>query len=390
MRILFTFVGGNGHFTPLLPIAIAARDAGHTVAFGAAQTMISTVEAAGFPAFVVGSFGDGVPERLPLLELSREREFNDLREGFARRAAGVRADGVIDVCAQWNPDLIVCDEVDFGAMIAAERLGLKHVTVLVTASGSFVRKEVIAEPLHELRTKHGLPADPDLTMLSRHLVLSPFPPSFRDPAFPLAETAHSLRSLSPGSASRTEPPTVYFTLGTIFNTESGDLFTRVLDGLRRLPINLVVTVGRHIDPAEFGPQPDNIRISRFIPQAELLPHCDAVVSHGGSGSVVGTLAHGLPSVLLPMGADQPQNGDRLTELGLGRVLDAVRATPEDVAEAVHDVLADPAYRQAAERVRDEIAALPGPEYAVELLEALHDEHRAQRVMQGLPGDRPQP
>ena len=37
---------------------------------------------------------------------------------------------------------------------------------------------------------------------------------------------------------------------------------------------------------------------------------------------------------------------------------------------VRAVLADPTYRASAERVRDEIAALPGPEYAVALLERL--------------------
>jgi UDP:flavonoid glycosyltransferase YjiC (YdhE family) len=44
-------------------------------------------------------------------------------------------------------------------------------------------------------------------------------------------------------------PSIYFTLGTVFNHESGDLFARVLAGLRELPVNLLVTVGREIDPA---------------------------------------------------------------------------------------------------------------------------------------------
>jgi UDP:flavonoid glycosyltransferase YjiC (YdhE family) len=74
---------------------------------------------------------------------------------------------------------------------------------------------------------------------------------------------------------------------------------------RELPANVVVTVGEHIDPAEFEPQPTHIRIERFIPQSTLLPNCDLVVSHGGSGSVVGALAHGLPAILIQMGADSP-------------------------------------------------------------------------------------
>jgi UDP:flavonoid glycosyltransferase YjiC (YdhE family) len=102
----------------------------------------------------------------------------------------------------------------------------------------------------------------------------------------------------------------------------------------------------------------------------LLPHCAAVVSHGGSGSVIGALTHGLPMVLLPMGADQPLNAARCADLGIARALDAVEATPETVRAAVATVLTDPSYRRAAERLRDEIAALPGPAHAVVLLERL--------------------
>jgi MGT family glycosyltransferase len=163
---------------------------------------------------------------------------------------------------------------------------------------------------------------------------------------------------------------VYFTLGTVFNLESGDLFGRVLAGLSALPVNVLATVGLQIDPAEFGPQPTNVRIERYIPQALILPHCDLVVSHGGSGSVGGALAHGLPMVLIPMGADQPLNADRVVDLGLGRVLDAVAATPDDVRAAAADVLGDGRYRRAAERLRDEMADWPGPGYAVGLLEGM--------------------
>ena len=91
--------------------------------------------------------------------------------------------------------------------------------------------------------------------------------------------------------------------------------------------------------------------------------------------MLGALAHGLPSVLLPMGADQPWNAARCDELGVALVLDALRATPHDVRVAVATVLDDPSYRVAAERVREEIRALPGPEHAVRLLERLVETDR---------------
>jgi UDP:flavonoid glycosyltransferase YjiC (YdhE family) len=51
-------------------------------------------------------------------------------------------------------------------------------------------------------------------------------------------------------------------------------------------------------------------------------------------------------------------------------LDAATVTPQGVRETVLRVLGDPKYRRAAERLRDEIAALPGPDHAVRLLERL--------------------
>lgn len=380
MRVLFTFVGGNGHLQPLLPIARAAQAAGHTVAFAGQPVMSTMVEDAGHEFFSTGGNTFGARERLPLLELDAEREQRDLREGFARRTATERAARIKTVCAEWRPDILVNEEVDFGGVVVAESLGLPHASVLVIAAGSLVRKETVADPLNDLRADYGLEPDPELVMLSRSLVLSPFPPSFRDPDSPLPPTAHSLRphlagpakgEVAPGwLAGLPDRPTVYFTLGTVFNTESGDLFPRVLNGLRELPVNLVVTVGPHIDPAEFGPQPENVHIEQYVTQSLLLPRCDVVVSHGGSGSVMGALAHGLPLVLVPMGADQPENAERCAALGVGQVLDAVRVTSESVRDTVSAVLKDPAYTEAARRIRDEMATLPGPEHAVELLEAL--------------------
>jgi UDP:flavonoid glycosyltransferase YjiC (YdhE family) len=80
-------------------------------------------------------------------------------------------------------------------------------------------------------------------------------------------------------------------------------------------------------------------------------------------------------VLIPMGADQPHNAARCADLGIARVLDAGRVTAQAAGEAVSAVLADRAYRLAAERLRDEIAAQPGPEYAVMLLERLAAQRR---------------
>jgi UDP:flavonoid glycosyltransferase YjiC (YdhE family) len=378
MRILFSFIGGSGHFIPLIPVARAAAAAGHTVAVAGSGGMVPKIEAAGFTAFPTSErrspgaapqAQQEQPERMPVPPVDPEREERQLREGFAGRGAPRHAAAILELAREWKPDILVRDEVDFGTAIAAEVLGIPCATVIVLSAGGFLHPEVVAEPLHELRAEYGLPSDPQLAMLTRGLLLSPGPPSFRDPNFPLPDNTFSYRPTAaiPASAA-SRPPTVYFTLGTERN--SIDLVSRVLDGLKEVAANAVVTVGDHIDPAEFEPMPERIRVERFIPQELLLPTCDLVISHGGSGTVMGTLAHGLPSVLLPMGADQPHNAQRCVDLGIARVLDPVSATPDEVRAAVSAVLADPGYRRAAERIQDEINALPELEQTIPLLERL--------------------
>jgi MGT family glycosyltransferase len=213
-------------------------------------------------------------------------------------------------------------------------------------------------------------------MLHRYLTLVPVPASFRDPLDPLPSTAYHVRpavldedsDTRPGSAAG--PPTIYFTVGTIFGQESGDLLHRALAGLSSLHADVVVTVGQQIDPAELGPQPPNVRIKRFIPAREILSRCELVVCHGGSGTVVGALAFGVPLVLLPMGADQPLNADRCDGLGVAAVLDASTATEHAIGRAARTVLDDSSYRARASSLRDEIRSLPLAAQAARRLERL--------------------
>ena len=276
-------------------IARAAQAAGHSVGVACEPSLVPIVEAGGFAAFGIGPLPPArPPRRMPLKEVDMAREERDLRKRFADTAARVRAEGVLRLARAWRSDVIVADEVDFGSVLAAEMLDVPYATVLVIAAGNLVRSSVVADTLDRVRSEYGLPSDPDLAAPSRYLVLSPFPLKLRDPAFPLPATAHMFRSVEVSRADSAAPwplhlagaPSVYFTLGTEFNLESGDLFSRVLAGLRQLPVNVLVTVGRQIDPSELGEQPANVHVERYLPQAEILPHCQLVVSHGGSGTLM--------------------------------------------------------------------------------------------------------
>jgi MGT family glycosyltransferase len=268
--------------------------------------------------------------------------------------------------------------MELGGALAAERAGLPHAAINILAAGLPPRwRAGIIPPLDRLRAAAGLPPDPQGATLSRYLTLHPFPPSFS--AVPRLPTDRFVRP-SGFDRSGDEPlpawvdalprrPTVYATLGTAFNG-APDRFRAFVAALGDEPLNLIVTVGRDGDPAALGPLPANTRVARYIPQSLLLPRCDLVLTHGGSGTVTGALAAGRPLVVVPLAADQPENAARCAALGVGRVVPPAEVSAESVRAAVRAVLADPAYRRSAARLEDEIGALPGLETAVALLEDL--------------------
>jgi UDP:flavonoid glycosyltransferase YjiC (YdhE family) len=385
VRALFCFTGGTGHFLPTVPIARAVRARGHHVAYSCQPGMVAVVERAGFPAFDSGGRTLTDPHaRLPLAPVDRSGEVEVLRTFFAGRTARERAPRIAEVATSWGADVIVRDEVDFGAAVAAERIGLPHASLVVLVAGGMLVPGLVDAALAEVHAELGWQLPPDPGFLDRFLTLAPVMPSFRDPRYPPPPTTVAVRPgvldeprddrAAAGAlswlAARPDLPLVYFTLGTIFHQESGDLFTRVIDALAGLEVNAVVTVGREIDPAELGEMSANVRVERFLPQATLLPRCAAVVSHAGSGTVVAALACGVPLVLLPMGADQPFNADRCTALGVGRVLDPLAASPAEIASAILDVLGTASYAAAAGRLRAEALTLPTSAAAARLVEGL--------------------
>lgn len=196
---------------------------------------------------------------------------------------------------------------------------------------------------------------------------APLPPthhSFHTPVFDRSVAANA----PAWAAGPLPPPVVYATLGTAHGAPT--LLAAILAGMREVAGTLVLTVGGAVDQAALGPQPPHLHVERYVPQSLLFPRCDLVVAHGGSGTLVAALEHGLPLVLIPLMADQPENAARAAALGLGRVVGPDERTPEAISAAVRAVLADPAYRASARHVREELASLPGPEYAVALLERL--------------------
>ena len=164
-------------------------------------------------------------------------------------------------------------------------------------------------------------------------------------------------------------PLVYVTFGTVMNVNP--TFAKAIDALRRRDdVVALVTVGHDGDVAAFGDLPAHVRVERYVAQGPLLPHCAAVVSHGGSGTVLGGLAVGVPQLLLPQGADQFRNTEACLAAGAGLALSGDDVAPDAIDAALTELLSDSSYGDAARRVQAEIAAMPDVDEVAAVIEAL--------------------
>lgn len=363
-RLLFAAAGGHGHLQPLLPLAERAVGAGHDVLVTAAASLGRHATARGLAFAATGP--DLVPMSAPLTVHDVDHERRAVPDYFVARLGHARASDVLDLCSKWHPDVVVRDEVDFGAAVAAEAAALPQVPVIVIGAGGFVLPELVHDPLNALLAEF-VAEQAGFEVLHRHLTLTPFPESFRDPTHPLTGPALSYHVAPPPKCHSTGTgKSVLVTLGTIYNTESGDLLRTATLGAAACPHvqRVIVATGEHVDPASLGKLPKHVAAHRFVDQDTVLAASDAVVSHGGSGTVLGALKQALPSVTLPMGADQHLNSERLRVLGLGVSLAADAATVDDIRDALNAVLTAAAMPQRLRRVREELLPAVGPDEAV--------------------------
>ena len=382
MRFLFCAASGVGHLLPILPVAVAARDAGHEVAVATGADLEPIVRRAGLrfiaigPPSLLAGFAqidglDGLTGRRRLVRL--------ISDAFAGSFATAFSDGVLELAADWRPDVIVHEDMEMGSWIAAERLGVPHVVIQATAWRPNVRR--IASPSqNEIRARHGLPEDPALDGQDGALWFTTRPPSLRDPAVPSPPTVRDLRTSAddrigveatpaagrPAWLRPSERPRIAVTFGTVQGGRT-DLLGAILAGLADLDVEVVVA---GVDSAAFPGAPANARLERYVPMSELLPRSALVIHHAGSGTMLAAAAAGTPQVMIPIAADQPENASACAAAGVALAIESDRLTPALVRAAVERVLQEPSFGERAAAVAAEIAAMPGPEAAVHEIEAV--------------------
>lgn len=383
MRVLFTTCPGWGHVHPMVPLAKALRDRGDDVAWAAAAEVAPRLQAEGFPVLEAG-LGDaeGMGELMRRYPELREMAPSDRPPFmFPRyfgevRAAPMLAD-LLPLATDWSPSIIVRDASEFAGPIVGAVLGVPSVTHSFGSVLPAMRVAAASEMAAPLWEAQGLTPRPYGGSYDG-LYLDIYPESLRAEDTSHIGAIQALRSVpyaAPGDgdsipelvAAPSALPLVYVTFGTVFNNDISVIAT-IVGALATLPIRLLVTVGPNGDPALLGDQPSNVSVARYIRQTDVLPRCDAVVSHAGSGTFLAALTHGLPQLCVPQGADQFLNAAACTQSGVGIVLAPGTVTHESVRAGMERLLSEPGFRASAERLQAEIAAMPAPDEVATVLE----------------------
>jgi UDP:flavonoid glycosyltransferase YjiC (YdhE family) len=372
MRILFSTYPAHGHLLPLLPLAKAADRAGHQVVVASGREGGDEAARRGLPTWNVGpsraeadaAFRETVGD---LGDIPPERRIPTIVAGIFGAAAFRRAERLVPRAVAWEPDVVVHSISELAGAIAAARSGAKHI---VHGLGPLAPEAWtwFGSVFEELCRTWDVP-DLATTVLDAPYI-DTCPRSLQDDAVAAFRNRVALRPsagevlvgerLPWDEATLRALPherTIHLTLGTIFNDLTG-VFDTVLTGLRALPVNVIVAVGPGSDPKRLGPQPPNVLVTDFVSHTLLLPHCDAIITQGGAGTILAALCHGLPHLILPQGADQFINATTAERAGVALQLPPPALTPEAVTSVVGRLLDDDGIAANARRIQAEIGTMP--------------------------------
>ncbi|MEV5571930.1 glycosyltransferase [Spirillospora sp. NPDC052269] len=385
-RFLFTAPPLAGHINPTAAVGAELARRGHQVAWAGHPGTLEPLLPTG--ARVLPVIDDALDDRLrekrsEWMALRGAAELKFLWEEFIVPLGHAMLPGVEAAIADFSPDVLVADQQALAGPVAARRAGIAWATsastpaeVLRPLAGMPKVEAWISSLMDGFQTASGLDDPVDLRFSDRLVLVfttaalagdvSRFPGHwvFAGPALAGRPDRGEFPWdwLDPGRRK------VLISLGTL-NGPAGERFYRAaleaLDGWESDVQAIVVA-----PPGMLEKPPPHVLVTGHVPQLALLPHLDAVVTHGGHNTVSEALAHGLPLVVCPIRDDQPIIAGQVVAAGAGTRLRFGRVRPADLRAALAAVLDTPSFRAAAERVRDSFAAAGGAATAADHLEEL--------------------
>jgi UDP:flavonoid glycosyltransferase YjiC (YdhE family) len=375
VRILFTTFPALGHLHPLLPLALAAQDAGHEVRLATGADLVSWASRCGVDAHDVGPGGVEV-------HATAARDFagrSQTAHMFTQVWPSAALAGLVELTSSWRPELVIHEEQEYAGVLLAALLGVPCVTHSWSAparpAAACAAQRELLDPLWQ----QWIPGQ--AARRTGDLYLDACPPPFQTDALAAIARTSPVVTVRPGTfdgppeppppwLDRMPRPAAYVTQGTVAEFSVPDLLRRIAFALAAQFASVVVTTGPN--PVEsLGDLPPNVRAMTYVAQSLVLPHVDLLVSHGGAGGTLGALLHAVPHLVLPgPGMSQISSAAAIARIGAGRQLGPDERDGESIAQAARQLLGDPSFGAAAARVRAELAQLPGPQDVLDELSRL--------------------
>lgn len=363
----------------MVPFAKGLQARGHEVRVAALPDLGDDIAKHGFGHLVLK--GPGNEEREAFNERARSMPREKagkffMSEFFMGILARNFLPGLLDELNTWRPDLILRESTEFSGLIAAEKLGIRHARFEIVNGESeesiatnyikemdALRSLVSLEPTGGgyLRKEPAFSAHPKV-LDDTPRINSQEPFRFRTVVPATSPTTARPEWLPPG-----DKPLVYMTFGTVAADveRARHVYAASVEAIASLPVSVLLTTGKNAPHDLVQSAPDNVVVRQFVPQADVFERAKLMVCHGGSGTVLGGLASGVPMIVVPLFADQPDNARCLASAGL-----CISVSDDDMPSlraAITEVLENPEMRRRAGQAASDFAALPTVEDALDIL-----------------------
>lgn len=403
MRVLLTTFAMQSHLNLMVPLGWAFRAAGHEVCVASQPNLARGIMDSGFSAVAVGNeldlgerFASGAVAgptapfdiaRGPDEEVTAEYAlgafsfYSTVISDFLADDAMLR--DLVDVCQSWRPDLVVWDAFTYAAPIAARACGAAHVRFLFGMDHFARMRSIYFDGLEN--TGGSSPSDPMRSWLTNRLgqyglefhedvlygqvTVDPIPPAVQ---LPHAGAVMPMRYVPFGGGVSVprwawEPPQrprVCLTWGLTAQDHGLPIpgTAELLEAVAELDIEVISTLDR--GKSDIAPRlPDNVRIVDFLPLADVLPTCSAVVHHFGIGTCSTAMVSGVPQLHVGDGLDlwgESVVAQRLVREGCALSIAAHDVTAGTVRTSLERLVHEPAFASHAARIQHQTLAVPTP------------------------------
>ncbi len=398
LHIAMFNIPADGHVNPNLALCAELVDRGHRVSFSIDEGHAAAVRATGAePVLYRTTFPDASRgERFPI------RDVVAMSSLFLREAVAVLPQQIA-AFEDDHPDLILYDYAALSAQILAGRWDVPAVRLSPTRVSSNTYERDLApfyasvaddpawlayrDEFQRFLDAGGM----DLTIeeflyvgRADHYVVT-IPRAFQADADELGDAYTFVGPVVRGQDHQAPwrppadgRPVLLIAFGSVAPEvpEVQRVFFECAEAFADSPWHVVMSIGRHLDPADFGPLPPHFELIAEVPQLQVLAKAAVFITHAGMGSTMEAVQHGVPMVAVPMGFDQMENARVIDELGIGIRVPFEGVTGDELREAVERVSADPEVPLRLAKLRAEIVAEGGATAAADAVEGVPRRARA--------------